>query len=71
MLASIAGAHFWLYRVHGLSKSLDATLSTPSGLPLPLTVGTLSYWLAEAGVSRTTIFSKSSSEASRPWARTV
>jgi PAT family beta-lactamase induction signal transducer AmpG len=26
-----------------------------SGLPLPLTVGTLSYWLAEAGVSRTTI----------------
>src|SRR5438309_1183434 len=28
MLASIAAAHFWLYRVHGLSKSVDATLST-------------------------------------------
>lgn len=26
-----------------------------SGLPLPLTLGTLSYWLAEQGVSRTTI----------------
>ena len=26
-----------------------------SGLPLPLTYGTLSFWLAEAGVSRTTI----------------
>ncbi len=26
-----------------------------SGLPLPLTFGTLSYWLAEAGVSRTAI----------------
>ncbi|HZB92549.1 MAG TPA: MFS transporter [Stellaceae bacterium] len=26
-----------------------------SGLPLPLTFGTLSYWLAEAGVSRTDI----------------
>jgi len=26
-----------------------------SGLPLPLTFGTLSYWLAEAGVSRTEI----------------
>lgn len=26
-----------------------------SGLPLPLTFGTLSFWLAEAGVSRTTI----------------
>ncbi len=26
-----------------------------SGLPLPLTLGTLSFWLAESGVSRTTI----------------
>ena len=26
-----------------------------SGLPLPLTYGTLSFWLAEAGVSRTAI----------------
>src|SRR5579864_7394052 len=26
-----------------------------SGLPLPLTFGTLSYWLSEAGVSRTAI----------------
>ena len=26
-----------------------------SGLPLPLTFGTLSYWLAEDGVSRTAI----------------
>ncbi len=26
-----------------------------SGLPLPLTVGTLSFWLAQAGVTRTTI----------------
>ena len=26
-----------------------------SGLPLPLTFGTLTFWLAEAGVSRTTI----------------
>src|SRR5215469_12557945 len=26
-----------------------------SGLPLPLTYGTLSFWLAEAGVTRTTI----------------
>ena len=26
-----------------------------SGLPLPLTLGTLSYWLAELGVSLTTI----------------
>src|SRR6185437_14692058 len=26
-----------------------------SGLPLPLTLGTLSFWLAQSGVSRTTI----------------
>ena len=26
-----------------------------SGLPLPLTLGTLSFWLAESGVSRTTV----------------
>ena len=26
-----------------------------SGLPLPLTFGTLTFWLAESGVSRTTI----------------
>ncbi|MBL0930993.1 MAG: AmpG family muropeptide MFS transporter, partial [Alphaproteobacteria bacterium] len=26
-----------------------------SGLPLPLTFGTLSFWLAESGVSRTAI----------------
>jgi outer membrane lipoprotein-sorting protein len=38
MLVVAALAHLWLYRVHGLTGSLDALLATPGGLPMLLAV---------------------------------
>ncbi|HXP30257.1 MAG TPA: MFS transporter [Stellaceae bacterium] len=48
----------WLgaFRVYGRPRLVAVLLmGFSSGLPLPLTLGTLSYWLAELGVSLTTI----------------
>jgi outer membrane lipoprotein-sorting protein len=38
MLVLAAIAHWWLYRVHGLTGSLDAVLASPGGLPLLLAI---------------------------------
>jgi hypothetical protein len=49
LLAAISAAHFWLYRVHGVEKSLEATLGTPGGLPLVIAVVILSAVFHEFG----------------------
>jgi MFS transporter, PAT family, beta-lactamase induction signal transducer AmpG len=48
----------WLasFRIYGRPRLVAVLLmGFSSGLPLPLTLGTLSFWLAEIGISRTTI----------------
>jgi PAT family beta-lactamase induction signal transducer AmpG len=45
-----------VYDVYGDRRLLAVLfMGFSSGLPLPLTLGTLSFWLAQSGVSRTTI----------------
>lgn len=49
-----SGARLW--SIYGERRILAVFfMGFSSGLPLPLTFGTLSFWLAEAGVSRTEI----------------
>lgn len=49
IIAAIIGAHFWLYRIHGVARSLDAALAAPGGLPLVIAMVILSAIFHEFG----------------------
>jgi outer membrane lipoprotein-sorting protein len=49
LLLLTAFAHWWLYKIHGLSSSLEAVLASPSGLPIVVAVILVAAWFHEFG----------------------